>query len=143
MILGLSQRLAADLLCFLSLVAAGKTFCPSNGTTCCSNRFLAIFLRQFSRVWLFRWLLFRLMFLSGAVKLLSHDAAWRGLTALRYHYRRSRCRAAGLVFSSIAGWFQTFSVVIMFVVELAITFTILPQGACGSSHAACSARFNY
>ena len=28
-------------------------------------------------VFLFRWLLFRLMFLSGAVKLLSHDPTWR------------------------------------------------------------------
>src|ERR1700686_1969260 len=38
------------------------------------------------RLWLFRWLLFRLVFFSGAVKLLSGDAAWRNLTALRYHY---------------------------------------------------------
>jgi predicted DCC family thiol-disulfide oxidoreductase YuxK len=32
------------------------------------------------------WLLFRLMFLSGAVKLLSGDEAWRSLSALGYHY---------------------------------------------------------
>jgi hypothetical protein len=37
-------------------------------------------------LWLLRWLLFRLMFLSGLVKLLSGDAAWRNLTALKYHY---------------------------------------------------------
>src|SRR5205085_1660720 len=37
-------------------------------------------------LWLFRWLLFRLMFMSGLVKLLSGDPVWRNLTALRYHY---------------------------------------------------------
>jgi len=33
-----------------------------------------------------RWLLFRLLFASAAVKLLSGDTSWRDLTALRYHY---------------------------------------------------------
>jgi lipase maturation factor 1 len=37
-------------------------------------------------VWLLRWLLFRLMFSSGAVKLLSGDETWRNLSALEYHY---------------------------------------------------------
>lgn len=34
-------------------------------------------------LWLFRWLLFRLMFLSGVVKLRSGDPSW---AALRFHY---------------------------------------------------------
>jgi predicted DCC family thiol-disulfide oxidoreductase YuxK len=33
-----------------------------------------------------RWLLFRLLFASAAVKLASGDPSWRDLTALRYHY---------------------------------------------------------
>ena len=37
--------------------------------------------------WLFRWLLFRLMFLSGAVKLLSGDESWANLTALTFHFQ--------------------------------------------------------
>jgi hypothetical protein len=37
-------------------------------------------------LWVFRLLLFRLMFESGAVKLLSGDPTWRNLTALNYHY---------------------------------------------------------
>jgi len=37
--------------------------------------------------WLFRWLLFRLMFLSGAVKLLSGDESWHDLTALTFHFQ--------------------------------------------------------
>ncbi|HKN08667.1 MAG TPA: lipase maturation factor family protein, partial [Pseudomonadota bacterium] len=50
--------------------------------------FLAIFLTGGSRivVWLYRWLIFRYLFLAGAVKLLSGDATWRGLTALEYHF---------------------------------------------------------
>lgn len=37
-------------------------------------------------IWLLRWLLFRLFFSSGLVKLLSGDPAWRELTALSYHF---------------------------------------------------------
>jgi predicted DCC family thiol-disulfide oxidoreductase YuxK len=37
-------------------------------------------------VWLLLWLLFRLMFGSGAVKLASGDPTWRGLTALTFHF---------------------------------------------------------
>ena len=49
--------------------------------------FIAIFLRPSrARTWLFRWLLFRLMFESGLVKLLSGDPSWHNLTALQFHY---------------------------------------------------------
>jgi hypothetical protein len=53
--------------------------------------FLAIFFgRSASGIrtvaWLYRWLVFRLYFLSGFVKLGSHDPTWRNLTALRYHF---------------------------------------------------------
>ena len=37
-------------------------------------------------LWLLRWLLFRFMFMSGVVKLLSGDAHWRDLSALSYHF---------------------------------------------------------
>jgi hypothetical protein len=37
-------------------------------------------------VWVLRFLVFRLMFESGSVKLLSGDTSWRNLTALSYHY---------------------------------------------------------
>jgi hypothetical protein len=37
-------------------------------------------------VWLIRWLVFRLMFESGVVKLTSGDPTWRHWTALDYHY---------------------------------------------------------
>ena len=53
--------------------------------------FLAIFFgsavgTQRTFAWLNRWLVFRLYFLSGYVKLASGDPHWSGLTALDYHY---------------------------------------------------------
>lgn len=37
-------------------------------------------------IWALRWLLFRLVFTSGVVKLASGDPTWRNLTALEFHY---------------------------------------------------------
>jgi predicted DCC family thiol-disulfide oxidoreductase YuxK len=50
--------------------------------------FLAMFLTGGSKivVWLYRWLVFRYLFLAGIVKLLSGDPTWRSLTALEYHF---------------------------------------------------------
>ena len=50
--------------------------------------FLAIFLGSRSSViiWLFRWLLFKLRFMSGLSKLTSGDPAWSGLTALNTYF---------------------------------------------------------
>jgi hypothetical protein len=50
--------------------------------------FLAIFLTPHSRVviLLFRWLLFKLRFMSGLAKLTYHDPAWSGLTALNTYF---------------------------------------------------------
>ncbi len=50
--------------------------------------FLAIFLHPRSKlaVFLFRWLLFRLRFMSGLSKLTMQDPTWSGLTALNYYF---------------------------------------------------------
>jgi hypothetical protein len=50
--------------------------------------FLAIFLTPHSRVviLLFRWLLFRLRFMSGISKLTTNDPTWSSLTALNYYF---------------------------------------------------------
>ena len=37
-------------------------------------------------VWLYRWLLFRYLFMAGAAKLVSGDLTWRNLTALQFHF---------------------------------------------------------
>jgi lipase maturation factor 1 len=84
--------------------------------------FLAIFLKpSFARVWLFRWLLFRLMFESGAVKLLSHDPSWRNLTALAVHYETQPLPTPLAWYMMQAPlWFQKTSTALVFVVELGL-----------------------
>jgi hypothetical protein len=88
--------------------------------------FLAIFL-GYSRaiVWLFRWLLFRLMFLSGAVKLLSGDRTWRELTALDFHYQTQPLPTPiAWYMQQLPGWFQRLSVGMVFAIELVVPFLI-------------------
>lgn len=73
---------------YLSISTAGQDFLSFQwDSLLLESGFLAIFLGNSKIiVLLFRWLLFRLMFLSGMVKLTSHDPVWRNLTALAYHY---------------------------------------------------------
>jgi predicted DCC family thiol-disulfide oxidoreductase YuxK len=76
-------------------------------------------------IWLLRWLLFRLMFESGAVKLLSHDASWSGLTALNFHYETQPLPTwIGWYAHQLPVGFQKFSVLVMFFIELAVPFLI-------------------
>ena len=67
--------------------------------------FLAIFLGWSNLVpWMFRWLLFRLMFMSGVVKLASGDPSWRALTAHALPLPDAAAAdTAGLVHAPIAG----------------------------------------
>ncbi len=73
---------------YLSFSSAGQDFLSFQwDSLLLETGFLAIFLGNSKFViLLFRWLLFRLMFLSGVVKLTSHDPVWRDLTALAFHY---------------------------------------------------------
>jgi hypothetical protein len=88
--LGIFRRwaLAACYVLYLSLATTGQEFMSYQWDMLLLEAgFLAIFFDESPLVvWLFRWLAFRLMFLSGAVKLLSGDLAWRNLTALQYHF---------------------------------------------------------
>jgi predicted DCC family thiol-disulfide oxidoreductase YuxK len=74
---------------YLSFVYAGQAFMSFQWDLLLLEAgFLAIFLTAGSPivVWLYRWLIFRFMFLAGAVKLASGDRTWRSLTALDYHF---------------------------------------------------------
>ena len=74
---------------YLSYVYAGQDFMTFQwDSLLLETGFLAIFLTGGSRivVWLYRWLVFRYLFLAGVVKLLSGDETWRRLTALDYHF---------------------------------------------------------
>ncbi|XP_074997112.1 lipase maturation factor 2 isoform X1 [Calonectris borealis] len=71
--------------------------------------------------WLVRWLLFRLMFASGVVKLTSRCPTWWGLTALTYHYETQCIPTPGAWFAhQLPVWFQKFSVVATYVIEIAV-----------------------
>ena len=74
---------------YLSYVYAGQGFMSFQWDTLLLEvGFLAIFVTGGSRVvvWLYRWLVFRYVFLAGIVKLLSGDPTWHNLTALEYHF---------------------------------------------------------
>ncbi len=75
--------------CYLSLFHAGQIFMNFQWDYLLLEAgFLALFLRTGQRwvVWLFRWLLFRLRFLSGTSKLLSGDPAWADLSAVALYF---------------------------------------------------------
>jgi lipase maturation factor 1 len=128
---------------YLSLVTAGQDFLSFQWDTLLLEAgFLAIFLAPwrplFPRwrtasasapsktiVWLLRWLLFRLMFLSGCVKLLSHDPVWRNLTALEYHYETQPLPTPVAWYAyHLPAWFQKASVVGVFIIEILVPFLI-------------------
>ncbi len=76
-------------------------------------------------VWLTRFLLFRLMFESGYVKLASGDPTWRNLTALTYHYwTQPLPTALAWRAAHMPLWFQKASCAGMFAVELGAPFLI-------------------
>jgi hypothetical protein len=73
--------------------------------------------------WLLRWLLFRLMFSSGAVKLASGDTSWRNLTALKVHYETQPLPTwIGWWMHQLPGGFQKLSTLAMFAIELVVPF---------------------
>jgi hypothetical protein len=74
---------------------------------------------------LMRFLLFRLMWLSGVVKLASGDTTWRSLRALDYHYFTQPLPPWTAYFmQQLPVWFQRASCALMFVVELVLPFLI-------------------
>ena len=128
-VLGFARRaaLAIAFALYLSLVHIGQTFLGYQWDyLLLETGFLAIFLvPTLPRIWLFRWLLFRLMFLSGTAKLLSGDPTWRNLTALQYHYETQPLPTRfAWYFHQFPPDFQKLSAVFMFFVELLIPFLL-------------------
>lgn len=76
-----------------------------------------------------RWLLFRLMFMSGCVKLLSGDAAWADWTALTHHYETQPLpNPLAWHVHQWPAWFHRAATGIMFGIELIVPFLIfLPR----------------
>jgi len=125
---------------YLSLVVAGQVFMQFQWDVLLLEiGFLAIFLapltfwpRNWEKSppsagvrWLLWWLLFRLIFSSGVVKLMSGDPTWRNLTALTFHYETQPLPTwIGWYVHQLPGWFQRVSCVGMFAAELAVPFLI-------------------
>jgi hypothetical protein len=134
-----APALALLWLLYLSLTVVGQDFLSFQWDALLLEAgFLSIFLpplalRRSARfaptplvtLWLLRWLLFRLMFSSGVVKLLSGDPTWRNLTALQFHYETQPL-------PNPIAWYahplppaaHTFAAVQMFAVELLAPFVI-------------------
>ncbi len=132
--------LVALLVFYLSLTVAGQTFLSFQWDgLLLETGFLAIFLAPprlwpghgreppVSRVGLFllKLLLFKLMFMSGVVKLTSGDDSWWNLTALDYHYWS---QPLPTIFAWYADkspeWFRHFSVALCLVAEIVAPFFI-------------------
>ncbi len=72
---------------YLSLVSIGSPFTNFQWDALLLEcGFLALFAGSPWLVWTYRALLFRLMFESGVVKLISNDPNWHNLHAIRYHF---------------------------------------------------------
>jgi predicted DCC family thiol-disulfide oxidoreductase YuxK len=91
LVLNLLPRLSLVLIyaLYLSLLYAGQTFMTFQWDTFLLETTVVALLMSFkpaTGVWLARWLLFRFLFMSGVVKLISGDPNWRNLSALSYHF---------------------------------------------------------
>ena len=127
-------------LLYLSLVTVGRDFLSFQwDNLLLETGFLAVFfapLRFLPRpsretppsrlvLWLLRLLLFKLMFSSGCVKLLSGDPNWRNLTALTFHYQTQPLPTwIAWYANQLPLWFQKMSCLIMFGIELGAPWLI-------------------
>ncbi len=137
---GLVPALACIVLwvCYLSLTTASGIFLGyQSDNLLLEVGFLAILvapLRLHSRLaddphpprlvaFLLRFLLFKLMFAAGYVKLASGDAAWQDLTALTYHYWSQPLPVWTAWYANLLPlWAQKASCFAMFGIELAMPF---------------------
>ncbi|XP_077425768.1 lipase maturation factor 2a [Vanacampus margaritifer] len=97
---------------FLTILVAPMTLIRGSRAVCEHDRVT---------FWLVRWLLFRLMFASGVVKLTSRCPTWWGLTAMTYHYE-TQCIPTPLAWFAhqLPVWWQKLSVAGTFTIEIAM-----------------------
>ena len=142
LMVGLAPVLSLGLLfvLYLSLTIAGQTFLSFQwDILLLETGFLALFFAPMvwrmrrrneaplSRVGLFllKLLLFKLMLMSGVVKLTSGDDSWWNLTALDYHYwTQPLPTVLGWWFDQHPEWFKKFSVAFCLIIEIVAPFFI-------------------
>ena len=78
---------------------------------------------------LLRFLLFRVMFTSGWVKLASGDPTWKDLSALLYHFETQPLPTwIGWYAHQFPQWFQEYCVIAVFIIQLIVPFFIFGPG---------------
>lgn len=131
---------------YLSLVSVGQVFLSYQWDALLLEAgFLSIFLvppsilpSQALRapspwiIFLFRWLLFRLIFMSGVAKLISGDLTWRNLTAMAYHYETQPLPdPLAWYMHKLPALFQKFSTLFSLVIELVPPWLFFIPGLLG------------
>lgn len=132
--------LVATFCSYLSLTVAGQTFLGFQwDILLLETGFLAIFFAPVSwrlragpaaavsgsALFLLQFLLFKLMFMSGVVKLTSGDPCWWNLTALDYHYWTQPLPTPIAWWADKdLEWFKKFSVAFCLIVEIVVPFFI-------------------
>jgi predicted DCC family thiol-disulfide oxidoreductase YuxK len=126
--------------CYLSLTVAGQPFLNFQwDILLLETGFLAIFFAPWTwrlnarreapvssaGLFLLKLLLFKLMFMSGVVKLTSGDPSWWDLTAMTYHYETQPLPTVlGWWAHQAPVWLQKFSTAFTLFAELAVPFLI-------------------
>lgn len=116
-------------LIYLSFVNVGQTFYAFGWETLLlETGFLAIFLGSektrpsFLVIFLFNWLLFRVMFGAGLIKIRG-DTCWRDLTCLQYHYETQPMpNPFSWYFNWLAVWIHKTGVLFNHFTELVVPF---------------------
>ncbi|MBT5549596.1 MAG: DUF393 domain-containing protein [Nitrospina sp.] len=127
---------------YLSLFQVAQPFLGFQwDTLLLETGFLSLFLIPWSRgasqenppspfmLLLLRFLLFRVVFTSGLVKILSQDPTWKDFTALYYHYETQPLPTwIGWYAHQLPNGFQEFSVACVFIIQLGVVFLIFGPG---------------
>jgi hypothetical protein len=142
LLVGVSQRLVLALLWvgYLSLTTVGQLFLGFQWDALLLEAgFLAIFFApaglrpglhpaappSFISRWLLIWLVFRVHFMSGIVKITAGDETWHSLTALNYHYFTTPLPTwIGYYAHHLPDWFHKAGVVMTFVFEIGFPLLI-------------------
>ncbi len=130
LVLNLLPRLSLVLIyaLYLSLFYAGQTFMTFQWDTFLLETTIVALVMSFAPttgIWLSRWLLFRFLFMSGVVKLISGDPNWRNLSALSYHFLTQPLPTPLAWYAArLPGGLLRAATGAMFVVELVLPFLI-------------------
>lgn len=123
-------------LLYLSYVNVGQTFYGFGWETLLLEAgFLTVFLGSNDTkvpviiIWLFRWLLFRLMFGAGMIKIRG-DSCWRDLTCMFFHYKTQPMpNPLSWYFHHAPKWLHKFAVIVNHVTELIVPFGYFFKGS--------------